>query len=79
MEAFLAERFHLQLYERRKLRPVGDGIDFLSYITRPDYLLVRRRVVGASHGTHRCCTHAAPEATRDGVGQWGARSTARAG
>jgi hypothetical protein len=43
MEAFLAERFHLQLYERRKLRPVGDGIDFLSYITRPDYLLVRRQ------------------------------------
>jgi hypothetical protein len=47
IEAFLAERLHLQLNERRKLRPVADGIDFLGYITRPDYLLVRRRVVGA--------------------------------
>ena len=26
-----------------------------------------------------CCTHVAPEATRDGVSQWGARPTARAG
>jgi RNA-directed DNA polymerase len=47
IDAFLAERLHLQLNERRKLGPVGDGIDFLGYITRPDYLLVRRRVVGA--------------------------------
>ena len=31
----------------RQLRPVADGIDFLGYIVRPDYLLVRRRVVGA--------------------------------
>jgi RNA-directed DNA polymerase len=47
LEAFLAERLHLQLNERRKLHPVADGIDFLGSITRPDYLLVRRRVVGA--------------------------------
>ena len=47
LDAFLAERLHLQLNERRKLRRVGDGIDFLGDITRPDYLLVRRRVVGA--------------------------------
>jgi RNA-directed DNA polymerase len=47
IEAFLAECLHLQLNERRQLRPVADGIDFLGYITRPDYLLVRRRVVGA--------------------------------
>lgn len=47
LEAFLAERLHLHLNERRRLRPVADGIDFLGYITRPDYLLVRRRVVGA--------------------------------
>lgn len=44
---FLAVRLRLQLNERRKLRPVSDGIDFLGYIVRPDYLLVRRRVVGA--------------------------------
>jgi hypothetical protein len=47
MEAFLAERLHLQLNERRKLHPVADGIAFLGYVTRPDYLLVRRRVVVA--------------------------------
>jgi plasmid stabilization system protein ParE len=29
-----------------KLRPIRDGIDFLGYVIRPDYLLVRRRVVG---------------------------------
>jgi len=42
---FLSERLRLQLNERRKLRPVTDGIDFLGYVVRPDYLLVRRRVV----------------------------------
>ena len=43
----MAERLRLQLNDRRSLRPVADGIDFLGYITRPDYLLVRRRVVSA--------------------------------
>jgi len=43
IEALLAERLHLQPNERRKPRPMVDGIDFLGYITRPDYLLVRRR------------------------------------
>ncbi|NJO18739.1 MAG: hypothetical protein HC877_24365 [Thioploca sp.] len=32
--------------ERRKLRFITDGIDFLGYIVRPNYLLVRRRVIG---------------------------------
>jgi hypothetical protein len=41
------EGLRLQLNQRRRLRPVADGIDFLGYIVRPDYLLVRRRVVGA--------------------------------
>jgi retron-type reverse transcriptase len=45
IKIFLAHRLRLQLNERRKLRPVPDGIDFLGYIVRPDYLLVRRRVV----------------------------------
>ena len=44
---FLMDELHLCLNERRRLRPVSDGIDFLGYIVRPDYLLVRRRVVGA--------------------------------
>lgn len=45
--AFLAEALNLALNARRRLRPVANGIDFLGYIVRPDYRLVRRRVVGA--------------------------------
>jgi hypothetical protein len=41
------EGLRLQLNQRRRLRPVADGIDFLGYIVRPDYRLARRRVVGA--------------------------------
>jgi len=44
---FLSQELHLTLNDRRRLCPVSDGIDFLGYIVRPDYLLVRRRVVGA--------------------------------
>jgi len=44
---FLREHLRLELNDRRKLRPVSDGIDFLGYVVRPGYLLVRRRVVGA--------------------------------
>ena len=47
IEAFLGEQLQLELNERRRLRPVSDGIDFLGFIVRPDYLLVRRRVVAA--------------------------------
>ena len=47
IKIFLAHQLRLQLNERRKLRPISDGLDFLGYIVRPDYLLVRRRVVGA--------------------------------
>jgi len=46
ISSFLNENLQLQLNERRKLRPISDGIDFLGYIVRPDYLLVRRRVIG---------------------------------
>ena len=45
--AFLRDLLNLELNERRRLRPVSAGIDFLGYIVRPDYLLVRRRVTGA--------------------------------
>ncbi|TEU10313.1 MAG: reverse transcriptase [Anaerolineales bacterium] len=44
---FVFDELRLTLNDRRRLRPVSDGIDFLGYIVRPDYLLVRRRVVGA--------------------------------
>jgi hypothetical protein len=44
--AFLAERLGLALKTPWRLRPVGDGADFLGYIVRPWYRLVRRRVLG---------------------------------
>ena len=43
---FLADRLQLELKEASSPRPVTDGADFLGYIVRPDYVLVRRRVVG---------------------------------
>jgi len=46
---FLSNELRLALNDRQRLRPVSDGIDFLGYIVRPDYLLVRRRVVGACY------------------------------
>lgn len=47
IELFAREHLGLGLNDRRKLRPVADGIDFLGYVVRPEYLLVRRRVVSA--------------------------------
>ncbi|MBM4467365.1 MAG: reverse transcriptase [Chloroflexi bacterium] len=46
---FLLNELRLTLNDRKRLRPVSDGIDFLGYIVRPNYLLVRRRVVGACY------------------------------
>ena len=46
IERFLAERLRLRLNgKRQSFQPVSNGINFLGYIIRPDYLLVRRRVV----------------------------------
>jgi len=46
IEAFLAEKLLLRLHpKRRKLLPISNGIDFLGYIIRRDYILVRRRVI----------------------------------
>jgi RNA-directed DNA polymerase len=47
IEGFVGERLGLRLNSRRKLRPVADGVDFLGYVIRPDYVLVRKRVVSA--------------------------------
>jgi hypothetical protein len=43
---FLRDKLGLRLRDAGKLAPIGNGIDFLGYIVRPDYRLVRRRVVG---------------------------------
>jgi len=43
---YLQEKLCLELNDKRqRLRPVTNGVDFLGYIVRKDYLLVRRRVV----------------------------------
>ena len=44
--AFLAERLALELKPGLTLKHVSEGADFLGYIVRPDYVLVRARVVG---------------------------------
>ena len=46
IEQFLNERLDLQLKAGQILRPTHAGADFLGYIVRPHYRLVRRRVVG---------------------------------
>jgi len=46
LEEFLQTRLKLRLNDSRtKLQPVSNGIDFLGYIIRRDYILVRRRVI----------------------------------
>ncbi|MHB1291380.1 MAG: MutS N-terminal domain-containing protein, partial [Sulfuricella sp.] len=47
IDGYLRDALRLELNpSRERLRPVSDGVDFLGYIVRRDYLLVRRRVVG---------------------------------
>lgn len=44
---FLQQKLQLELHPHKTtLRPISDGIDFLGYIVRPHYLLVRKRVIG---------------------------------
>jgi len=45
IELFLHDRLALSLNKKQRLAPVSNGIDFLGYIVRRDYLLVRRRVI----------------------------------
>ena len=46
IERFLTDRLRLRLNEKRQsLQPVSNGIDFLGYIVRRNYILVRKRVV----------------------------------
>ncbi|MDF1576899.1 MAG: DUF1566 domain-containing protein [Desulfobulbales bacterium] len=46
IETFLADSLRLALKAGPILAPLGNGADFLGYIVRPGYRLVRRRVVG---------------------------------
>lgn len=42
---FLDSRLALSLRDQGKIAPISNGVDFLGYIVRPDYSLVRKRVV----------------------------------
>ncbi|MBF0202511.1 MAG: hypothetical protein HQK66_14630 [Desulfamplus sp.] len=42
---FLNEKLHLSLKDSGRIARVAEGVNFLGYITRPDYRLVRNRVV----------------------------------
>lgn len=44
---YLDAELSLELNPRERLRPLSDGVDFLGYIVRRDYRLVRRRVLAA--------------------------------
>lgn len=45
IETYLRDALCLELNPRQLLAPVSNGVNFLGYIVRRDYLLVRRRVV----------------------------------
>lgn len=45
IETYLHDALKLELNPRQRLAPVSNGVDFLGYVVRRDYLLVRRRVV----------------------------------
>jgi hypothetical protein len=45
IERYLREKLELSLRDDVKLRQTKDGLDFLGYIIRPDYILSRRRVI----------------------------------
>jgi len=46
--AFVNEKLKLTVHPNKVfIRPVVTGIDFVGYVIRPDYVLVRKRVVGS--------------------------------
>ncbi|MBL0707902.1 MAG: group II intron reverse transcriptase domain-containing protein [Sulfurimonas sp.] len=45
IELYLEQYLKLKLRDKTILRSVHDGLDFLGYIIRPHYVLVRRRVI----------------------------------
>jgi hypothetical protein len=66
--AFLQERLRLQLKPDFTLAPLNQGANFLGYIIRPGYRLVRRRVVGNLHD--RLARHAGHLLRRVRGGLW---------
>ncbi|VAX13890.1 Retron-type RNA-directed DNA polymerase, partial [hydrothermal vent metagenome] len=68
IEQFLARHLDLRLKPEVICRPVNQGADFLGYITRPHYCLVRKRVVG--HLKDRLHRYAQQMLTRQPDGRW---------
>ena len=70
VQCFLSDRLRLQLHPRRqKLLPVSAGIDFLGYIVRQDYTLVRRRVINNLKAKLRI-KHVDPEKLRSTIASY---------
>lgn len=47
IEKFLIQKLNITAHPKKTIiRPISDGIDFVGCIVRPDYILVRKRVIG---------------------------------
>lgn len=66
IEAFLKDKLALELKSGNAVKAVSDGANFLGYIVRPHYILVRRRVVNnlkaklAFFQSRTCSEHSFP-------------------
>lgn len=67
MAAFLQQRLALSLKPGSILVPLRQGADFLGYIVKPGYCLVRRRVLG---NLHEKVQHFAARLLKPGAGGW---------
>ncbi len=55
---FVAQKLILTIHPKKQhIRPIADGIDFVGFIIRSDYVLLRRRVVGEWRWRLRHCTN----------------------
>ena len=71
MERFLDENLRLRLHPaRQRLCPISNGVDFLGYIVRPGYILVRRRVINNMRIKLRACRARAQAALASYLGHF---------
>lgn len=70
IDKFLVAQLNLQLHPRRqKLQLISNGIDFLGYIVRPNYILVRRRVINNLKAKIKELRHS-PEKLRNSIASY---------
>ena len=66
IETFLKDKLILKLHPiRRKLLPVSNGIDFLGYIIRRKYILVRNRVINNLMAKYRQFVKSGKQQTKE--------------